>query len=71
MLLYVVSRTLTRGHGMMSGARLGISDHTVDNSKIFTFALTDKERDIIEEILKQSNGSRMITTIGDCGAEYR
>lgn len=56
---------------ILAGARLGISDHTVDNSKVFGFALTDKDKDVIEEILKQSNGSRMITSIGDCGAEYR
>lgn len=57
--------------GFLTGARLGLSDHTAENSKVFSFALTYRDKDIIEEVLKQSNGSTMITTIGDCGAEYR
>ncbi|KAG9310765.1 hypothetical protein JVU11DRAFT_8613 [Chiua virens] len=53
------------------GARLGISDHTDDNQRVFEFTLTDQDRDAIEAVLNLSNGRRMISTIGDCGAEYR
>lgn len=53
------------------GARLGISEHPADNSRVFEFALTEEDRTAIEAVLELSNGRRMITTIGDCGAEYR
>ncbi|KAJ2920949.1 hypothetical protein H1R20_g12303, partial [Candolleomyces eurysporus] len=53
------------------GARLGLSEHPDDNSKASGFHLTDGDRAQIEAILEQSNGRRIITTIGDCGAEYR
>ncbi|EMD32714.1 hypothetical protein CERSUDRAFT_126533 [Gelatoporia subvermispora B] len=53
------------------GARLGITDHTEDNSRVFTFSLTPDDLAIIDAVLEKSNGSRMIFTIGDCGAEYR
>ncbi|OCH86244.1 Aldo/keto reductase [Obba rivulosa] len=53
------------------GARLGISDHTKDNLRVFTFALISEDLAAIDDILAKSNGSRMIFTIGDCGAEYR
>ncbi|KAK0479102.1 aldo/keto reductase [Armillaria luteobubalina] len=53
------------------GARLGISEHPADNSRVFEFALTEEDRAAIETVLECSNGRRMISTIGDCGAEYR
>ncbi|KAJ2918781.1 hypothetical protein MD484_g1594, partial [Candolleomyces efflorescens] len=53
------------------GARLGLSEHPDDNSKASGFHLTDGDQAQIEAILEQSNGRRIITTIGDCGAEYR
>ena len=55
----------------MTGARLGLSDNTDDNKRVFTFALTERDKRDIEAILAQSNSSRMIMTVGDCGAEYR
>ncbi|KAI0798205.1 Aldo keto reductase [Abortiporus biennis] len=53
------------------GARLGISDHTEDNQKIFHLHLTKEDVADIEDVLKKSNSYRMIMTIGDCGSEYR
>ncbi|KAH9926619.1 Aldo/keto reductase [Epithele typhae] len=53
------------------GARMGLSDHTDDNGRVFTFALTDADKADIEALLRLSNSGRMIMTIGDCGAEYR
>ena len=54
-----------------SGARLGLSDNTDDNARVFSFALTDRDKNDIEAILARSNSRSMIMTIGDCGAEYR
>ncbi len=54
-----------------TGARLGISEHIEDNHQVFTFRLTDADKQDIEDVLDQSNGRKLITLIGDCGAEYR
>ena len=56
---------------ILLGARLGLSDNTDDNARVFTFALTNRDKTDIEAILARSNSNRMIMTIGDCGAEYR
>jgi diketogulonate reductase-like aldo/keto reductase len=56
---------------IVSGARLGITEHFTDNAKVFNFRLAPQDRADIEEILARSNSRRLITTIGDCGAEYR
>ncbi|KIJ96712.1 hypothetical protein K443DRAFT_682115 [Laccaria amethystina LaAM-08-1] len=53
------------------GARLGLSEHSDDNQRVFGFNLTVKDNEEIEAVLVHSNGRRIITTIGDCGAEYR
>jgi len=53
------------------GARLGVSEHPDDNQHIFEFTLTEEDQDAIEAVLAHSDGRRMISTIGDCGAEYR
>ncbi|KAF8623321.1 hypothetical protein AX17_007462 [Amanita inopinata Kibby_2008] len=53
------------------GARLGVSDRAVDNTKVFTFSLTDRDRRDIEKLLERSNSRHLINTVGDCGAEYR
>lgn len=57
--------------GLPVGTRLGITDHTEDNFKVFQLRLTDQDRAVIEDVLDRSNGRRLITAIGDCGAEYR
>ncbi|GLB45673.1 putative aldo keto reductase [Lyophyllum shimeji] len=53
------------------GARLGVSEHPDDNQKAFGFTLSDRDNEEIEAVLSQSNGRTIITSIGDCGAEYR
>ncbi|EIW62990.1 Aldo/keto reductase [Trametes versicolor FP-101664 SS1] len=53
------------------GARMGVSEHTDDNRKVYGFRLSAEDRAAIEAVLLQSNGARLIRTIGDCGAEYR
>jgi len=53
------------------GVRMGLSDHADDNRKVFSFKLTDSDKDLIQSVLEKSKGSRIISLIGDCGAEYR
>ncbi|KAF5358766.1 hypothetical protein D9758_008572 [Tetrapyrgos nigripes] len=53
------------------GTRLGISEHLDENYKVYGFNLTEEDNAEIEAVLIRSNGRRIITTIGDCGAEYR
>ncbi|KAI0344722.1 Aldo/keto reductase [Trametopsis cervina] len=53
------------------GTRLGITDHTEDNHKVMRLKLDDDDRAAIEAVLDLSNGRKLISTIGDCGAEYR
>lgn len=50
---------------------MGLSEHPEDNHKAFGFHLTKDDTSDIDAVLNQSNGRRIITTIGDCGAEYR
>jgi diketogulonate reductase-like aldo/keto reductase len=50
---------------------LGVSEHPDDNLHAFGFHLTQEDRDAIDAVLKRSDSDKMITTIGDCGAEYR
>lgn len=50
---------------------MGVSEHTDDNDRVFGFRLNEEDNHAIEAVQDQSNGRRMITTIGDCGAEYR
>ncbi|KAK7443987.1 hypothetical protein VKT23_015384 [Stygiomarasmius scandens] len=53
------------------GTRLGISEHLDENYKVYGFHLTAEDNADIEAVLDRSNGRKIITTIGDCGAEYR
>ncbi|KAH8108090.1 NADP-dependent oxidoreductase domain-containing protein [Cristinia sonorae] len=53
------------------GTRLGISDHTSDNSNVMKLKLTDEDRAAIDEVLQRSDGPKLIRSLGDCGAEYR
>ncbi|KAI9066567.1 Aldo/keto reductase [Trametes sanguinea] len=53
------------------GARMGVSEHTDDNRKVYGFRLSAEDRAAIDAVLTKSNGARLIRTIGDCGAEYR
>ncbi|KAH7924131.1 Aldo keto reductase [Leucogyrophana mollusca] len=53
------------------GARLGVSEHPVDNQQVYGFRLSEDDNRAIEAVQDRSNGRRMISTIGDCGEEYR
>ena len=53
------------------GTRLGISAHIEDNHRVFTFKFTAEDRRDIDAVLDQSNGRKLIASVGDCGAEYR
>src|ERR1700678_3705063 len=53
------------------GARLGLSEHPNENQDVYGFHLTIQDNSAIEAILKRSNNRTIITSIGDCGAEYR
>ncbi|KAJ8593266.1 Aldo/keto reductase [Rhizopogon salebrosus TDB-379] len=53
------------------GVRLGVSEHTDDNDRVFGFMLNEEDNRDIEAVQALSKGHQMITTIGDCGAEYR
>lgn len=53
------------------GARLGVSEHPDENLQVFGFTLSEQDNKDIETVLELSDGRRMISTIGDCGAEYR
>lgn len=55
--------------GVIAGARLGVSEHIQDTSKVFNFQLDQNDYQQIEEITKQSRD--LFRTIGDCGDEYR
>lgn len=48
-----------------------MSEHPDDNRNVFGFRLSEEDNIAIEVILQKSKGRQMITTIGDCGAEYR
>ncbi|KAF8492397.1 Aldo/keto reductase [Russula emetica] len=56
---------------VLVGTRLGVSEHPEDNLNVFRFRLSDSDRADIEAVLERSDGRKMITLIGDCGAEYR
>jgi aryl-alcohol dehydrogenase-like predicted oxidoreductase len=56
---------------LMAGTRLGVSEHLEDNQKVFRWRLSDEDNQDIENVLKQTNSRKMISSIGDCGAEYR
>ena len=55
--------------GVIIGARLGISDHIKDNSKVFNLKLDQDDISLISTITSKSND--LFDTIGDCGDEYR
>ncbi|MDC0242065.1 aldo/keto reductase [Nitrosopumilus sp.] len=55
--------------GVIIGARLGISDHIEDNSKVFNLKLDQDDISLISTITSKSNN--LFDTIGDCGDEYR
>ncbi|EMD32051.1 hypothetical protein CERSUDRAFT_119052 [Gelatoporia subvermispora B] len=53
------------------GARLGLSEHTDDNARVYSIGLTQADHTEIDAVLGRSKGGLLVATIGDCGAEYR
>jgi hypothetical protein len=51
------------------GARLGISEHRHDNSRVFDIKLDLEDGSMIESITQKSKD--LFDIIGDCGDEYR
>jgi aryl-alcohol dehydrogenase-like predicted oxidoreductase len=64
---YILDRPTVAG--VIVGVRLGVADHRVDNARVFSFALSQEDRDHIESVLKKSRD--LYQLIGDCGDEYR
>jgi aryl-alcohol dehydrogenase-like predicted oxidoreductase len=55
--------------GAIVGARLGISEHWSNNTKVFSFKLDPEDQDWINAVLMKSRD--LYQLIGDCGDEYR
>ncbi|HKX80916.1 MAG TPA: aldo/keto reductase, partial [Nitrososphaera sp.] len=55
--------------GVIIGARLGITDHLVDNAEVFGLRLDAGDLSIIEQVCAKAND--LFEKIGDCGDEYR
>jgi aryl-alcohol dehydrogenase-like predicted oxidoreductase len=55
--------------GVIIGARLGISNHRDDNTRVFNLRIDNDDNDLIENVCKKSND--LFEMIGDCGDEYR
>lgn len=55
--------------GVIIGARLGITQHILENKKTFTLKLDSDDCSAIKEITIQAND--LFDVIGDCGDEYR
>ena len=53
------------------GARMGISEHTEENLKVFSFKLDDEDKHVIQTVLDRSKVQAVFEAMGDCGAEYR
>lgn len=46
-------------------------DLTQDNRRTFGFRLTPEDNTAIQRVLSLSNSRKLLSTMGDCGAEYR
>jgi aryl-alcohol dehydrogenase-like predicted oxidoreductase len=55
--------------GVIVGVRLGITDHRVDNARVFEFALTSEDHARLQVVLGKARD--LYHVIGDCGDEYR
>ncbi|KAF8583530.1 Aldo/keto reductase [Ramaria rubella] len=56
---------------VLVGTRLGVSEHTNDNHRVFGFRLTPEDNAAIQRVLVLTNSRGMVASMGDCGAEYR
>lgn len=55
--------------GTIIGARLGISEHRLDNARVFELELDKADRDRLNAVTAKSRD--LFHIIGDCGDEYR
>ncbi len=55
--------------GVIIGARLGISEHRQDNSRVFDLCLDSDDKSKIKDVTQKSKD--LFENIGDCGSEYR
>jgi len=55
--------------GVIIGARLGISEHREDNSRVFDVRLDSEDNSMITLVTQKSKD--LFEIIGDCGDEYR
>lgn len=55
--------------GVIVGARLGVSEHTEDNARVFNFTLDAEDFNQINAVSSKSRD--LYKLIGDCGDEYR
>ncbi|BAZ24793.1 aldo/keto reductase [Kalymmatonema gypsitolerans NIES-4073] len=55
--------------GVIVGARLGVSEHIEDNTKVFNFTLDAEDLNQINAVSSKSRD--LYQLIGDCGDEYR
>jgi diketogulonate reductase-like aldo/keto reductase len=53
------------------GARMGVSEHTEENLKVFGFKLDQGDKDAIQKVLDRSKAIDVYREMGDCGSEYR
>ncbi len=55
--------------GVIVGARLGLTEHRENNTRVFTFELDADDYAAIDRV--SQHGRDLIHVIGDCGDEYR
>ncbi len=55
--------------GVIIGVRLGISEHRVENNRVFGLQLDSEDNEKIKTVTSQSKN--LFEIIGDCGGEYR
>lgn len=53
------------------GTRLGVSEHTQENLKVYGCRLDEADKVALEEVLSKSRRKEMFLQMGDCGSEYR
>ena len=53
------------------GARMGVSEHTRENSATFGWMLDKEDQESINRGLARSRKAQLFQTMGDCGDEYR
>ncbi len=64
---YILDRPAVAG--VIIGVRLGVTDHRVENARVFDFTLDTEDHDQINAVLQRSHD--LYRLIGDCGDEYR